>query len=95
MTNRILPTLLFCFVSFGSVWAQGIRGRITDAQGEAVPFANIYIPQLSTGTTSNIDGNYELKLPAGNWKILFQYIGYQTQSYDLFILSLNLLLHDQ
>jgi len=85
MITRILTPLLFCFISFGSVWAQGIRGRITDAQGEAVPFANIYIPQLSTGTTSNIDGNYELKLPAGNWKILFQYIGYETQSYDLVI----------
>ena len=85
MINRILPTFLFCFISIGSVLAQGIRGRITDAQGEAVPFANIYITQLSTGTSSNIDGNYELKLPAGNWKILFQYIGYQTQSYDLVI----------
>ncbi len=85
MIFRILPPLLFCFISIESVLAQGIRGRITDAQGEAVPFANIYIPQLSTGTTSNIDGNYELKLPAGNWKILFQYIGYQTQSYDLII----------
>lgn len=85
MINKILATLLFCSISLGSVLAQGIRGRITDAQGEAVPFANIYIPQLSTGTTSNIDGNYELKLPAGNWKILFQYIGYQTQSFDLVI----------
>jgi len=85
MINKILATLLFCFLSIGSVFAQGIRGRITDAQGEAVPFANIYVPQLSTGTTSNIDGNYELKLPAGNWKILFQYIGYQTQSFDLVI----------
>ena len=85
MINRILPSLLFCFISLGSVCAQGIRGRITDAKGEAVPFANIYIPQLSTGTTSNIDGNYELKLPAGNWKILYQYIGYQTQSFDLVI----------
>ena len=85
MINKNLATLLFCFISIGSVFAQGIRGRITDAQGEAVPFANIYVPQLSTGTTSNIDGNYELKLPAGNWKILFQYIGYQTQSFDLVI----------
>ena len=30
MINKILPTLLFCLISFSSVWAQGIHGRITD-----------------------------------------------------------------
>jgi len=60
-------------------YSQGIRGKIINDQGYAVPHANIYIPELSTGTTSNYDGVYELKLPKGNWKVLFQYIGFQTQ----------------
>ena len=85
MIFRILP-LLLCYCSLSDVvFAQGIRGRITNAQGEAIAFANIYIPQLSTGTTSNIDGRYELKLPEGNYKVLFQYLGYQTQSQELTI----------
>jgi len=71
------------FISCISVSAQGIRGRITNMQGEPIPFANIYIPELSTGTTSNIEGRYELKLPEGNWKVLFQYLGYQTQTQEL------------
>ncbi len=81
-----LRFLLLYFLFFSSVvpiFSQGIRGRIINEQGEAVPFANIYIPQLSTGTTSNIDGNYELKLPEGKWEILFQYLGYQTQTMAL------------
>ena len=85
MTIRILLPFLFCFVSFGHGLAQGIRGRITNEQGRGVPFANIYIPQLSTGTTSNIDGNYELKLQEGKYKVLFQYLGYQTQTRELTI----------
>ncbi|MCX6238398.1 MAG: DUF5686 and carboxypeptidase regulatory-like domain-containing protein [Bacteroidia bacterium] len=85
MIYRILTPLLFCCISFNIVLAQGIRGRITNVQGEAIAFANIYIPQLKTGTTSNIDGNYELKLPEGNYKVLFQYLGYQTQSQELTI----------
>ena len=85
MIFRILIPFLFCCISFFPVLAQGIRGRITNERGEAVPFANIYIPQLSTGTSSNNDGRYELKLPAGNWKVLFQYIGYQTQTQELTI----------
>lgn len=78
----LLLSFLFFYI-IGSVFSQGIRGRITNEHGDAVPFANIYIPKLSTGTTSNIDGNYELKLPEGKWEILFQYLGYQTQTMSL------------
>ena len=83
MSYRNLLHILLCCLSFNSVHAQGIRGRITDAKGEPIPFANIYIPQLSTGTTSNIEGKYELKLPEGKTKILFQYLGYQTQTREV------------
>jgi len=85
MIIRILFPLFFISFSIAVSNAQGIRGRITNTQGEAVPFANIYIPQLSTGTTSNIEGRYDLKLPEGNWKVLFQYLGYQTQDFELAI----------
>lgn len=83
MNLKFTLGIFLYFISCISVSAQGIRGRITNVQGEAIPFANIYIPQLSTGTTSNIEGRYELKLPEGNWKVLFQYLGYQTQSQGL------------
>lgn len=83
MNLRNLFSFLICLLSLNSVFSQGIRGHITNFQGEAVPFATIYVPEISTGTTSNIDGNYELKLPEGNWKILFQYLGYQTQTREV------------
>lgn len=85
MMIRTLLSLLFCGISFAPVFAQGIRGRINNEQGKGVPFANIYIPKLSSGTTSNIDGNYELKLQEGQYKVLFQYLGYQTQTMELTI----------
>lgn len=84
MIRNLLPFLFFLFL-FQLVNAQGIRGRITNTQGEAIPFANVYIPQLSTGTTSNIEGRYDLKLPEGTWKVLFQYLGYQTETRELTI----------
>jgi len=82
MMIRILLPFLFSFFYFQIGNAQGIRGRITNVQGEAIPFATIYIPDLSTGTTSNSDGNYELKLPEGQRKVLFQCLGYQTQTIE-------------
>ena len=84
MTRNLLP-FLFSIFFFQLVHAQGIRGRITNFQGETVPFATIYVPEISTGTTSNIDGNYELKLPEGDWKVLFQYLGYQSQTREVTI----------
>jgi len=81
MIRNLLP-FLFSFFFFQIVNAQGIRGRITNIQGEAIPFATIYIPDLSTGTTSNSDGSYELKLPEGKRKVLFQCLGYQTQTIE-------------
>lgn len=64
---------------------QGIKGKITDADNQAVAYANIYVPALKTGTTSNIDGLFELKLPKGEWEILFQYIGYQSARQKVYI----------
>ncbi len=81
MIRNLLP-FLFSFFFFQMGNAQGIRGRITNVQGEAIPFATIYIPDLSTGTTSNSDGSYELKLPEGKRKVLFQCLGYQTQTIE-------------
>ena len=81
MIRNLLPFFI-SFFFFQLVNAQGIRGRITNVQGEAIPFATIYVPDLSTGTTSNSDGNYELKLPEGKRKVLFQCLGYQTQTVE-------------
>ncbi len=74
--------LFFCFISlqfiFFSVYPQGIKGTITDVSGEPLPFANVYISDLSQGTCSNLDGDYELKLPTGRYKITYQNLGFQT-----------------
>ncbi|HZL12445.1 MAG TPA: DUF5686 and carboxypeptidase regulatory-like domain-containing protein [Prolixibacteraceae bacterium] len=85
MIIRNLLPALFCFLFVSIAGAQGIRGRILNVNGDAIAFASVYIPDLSTGTTSNVDGNYELKLPEGKWTVLFQYLGYQTQTHELIV----------
>ncbi len=85
MTKR--ATLIFSIICIStlSTFSQGIRGRITTSGGETIPYASIYVPGLSTGTTSNKEGNYELKMPEGKYTILFQYLGYQTVSKEVAI----------
>ncbi len=62
-----------------SAFSAGIRGTITNPEGEAVPFATVYIAEIHRGTTANFDGHYELQLNKGNYEVRFQYLGYQTQ----------------
>lgn len=75
--------LLFLLLLPNFLFAQGIKGTIVDSQKEPVAYANIYVPELKTGTSSNINGEFELKLPSGEWDVLFQYIGYQSVTQHL------------
>jgi len=83
MTERLFLLFAISCLSTLSTLAQGIRGRITNSAGEPVSYASIYIPQMTTGTTSNHEGNYELKLAEGKYTLLFQYLGYQTISREV------------
>lgn len=48
------------------------------SNGEELIGVNIVIPEINAGTTSNVYGYYSLSVPSGNYKVEFQYIGYQT-----------------
>lgn len=62
-------------------WAQQrveLHGLVSDGQGEALPFVNVYVEGTTYGTTANEEGVYGLELDGGQvYRIVFQYIGYQ------------------
>jgi hypothetical protein len=57
----------------------GIRGTIKADDGAILAYATIYVKQLNTGTTTNVNGYYELVMPAGTYQVVYQYLGYETQ----------------
>ncbi|WP_420387934.1 DUF5686 and carboxypeptidase regulatory-like domain-containing protein [Roseivirga sp.] len=71
-------TILFLSIC-GQLLAQGIKGTIKDNEGNPMPFASIYVKQAGTGTSSNLEGSYELPLPAGTYDVSFQFMGYASQ----------------
>ena len=54
-----------------------LMGKITNAKGEPLPFANVYVENTTLGTTANTEGVYTLDLKNGAYRIVFQYIGYK------------------
>ena len=63
--RRPIFLALFLFALAVQLKAQGIRGEIRDMEGEPVPFAAIFIKELTRGTTCNMLGSFSLPLPEG------------------------------
>lgn len=63
--NRHILFFLFILIPFSIVSQTAtLKGRITNERGNPVEFANISIPEHSTGTTTNRFGEFEIRLPA-------------------------------
>lgn len=75
--------LLLLICSLGMVQAQNgtIRGTlIDDKSGETLIGVTVLIEGTSTGTITDLDGGYNLSVPAGTYTVVFSYISYATQN---------------
>jgi iron complex outermembrane receptor protein len=77
MKNVIMLALLGMLSS--SVWAQvTLRGKVTDANGQGLAGANVWLEEPKRGTTSDRFGGFTLSdLQAGTYALVISYIGYQ------------------
>lgn len=60
-----------------SLRAGMVNGHISNAEGEPLAFASIYIQGTTIGTASNPEGYFELQLAEGDYELVIQYIGYR------------------
>ena len=82
MKNYLLACLLVLLAGT-VVFAQErtISGRVTEATSdEGIPGVNILIQGTTSGTVTDIDGNYQVAVPSGETVLLFSYVGYKTQA---------------
>ncbi len=81
--NRWMRPLLFtlsfmCFSLLGYTQST-LTGTVVDAGGLAIIGANISVPNTDVGTVSDVDGTFNLAIPAGSDEIQVSFLGYQTQ----------------
>lgn len=60
----------------------GLRGKITDSQGEVLYGTNVVVKGTQIGVISGLDGDYSLSgIPIGEQIIEFSFVGMQTQEH--------------
>lgn len=81
--KNYLSLILLLFLSqFVSAQQYTISGKIT-GNNESLPFASVYLKGTSKGVNSNDEGNYSIKLEKGNYRLVFQYIGFSKQEFEI------------
>lgn len=76
----ILTLTMLCLAVF---WAQAqktVSGKVTSPGGEALIGVNVLEAGTSSGTITDIDGSYQLRVSSDNASLLFSYTGFQDQT---------------
>ncbi len=74
-----------CYLSTKDMSGEGERstrtvsGRVTDSRGLPLAGVAVSVEGTTTGTATNNDGYYQLRVPGANASLTYSYIGYQTR----------------
>ncbi|MCB0598375.1 MAG: carboxypeptidase-like regulatory domain-containing protein, partial [Phaeodactylibacter sp.] len=82
MKKSLLIALLLCPILLGAQEKHTLSGYLRDAaNGETLVGANILLKEpTGQGTTTNAYGFYSLQLPAGQYELVFTYLGYEPKT---------------
>lgn len=56
-----------------------VSGKVTDSSGAAIPGVSVSVKGTTSGTITDIDGNYVLSNVSGNATVVFSFVGMTTQ----------------
>ena len=85
MRKFLLLVSVFVFV-LTSAWAQErtVSGTVTSSEdGSSLPGVNIVLKGTTTGTVTDVDGNYKLNVPEEGGTLVFTFIGLATQEIEI------------
>jgi len=86
MKRKLLFKKLFFFCVFLlplSILAQTITGKITDTNGDAIPFASVIEKGTSNGTTADGDGDFSLSVNQLPVTIVISSLGFTTKEQEV------------
>lgn len=63
-----------------------VKGKITDSDGQPIPFVSVFIKGTTKGVSANAEGAYSINVDRGLVTLTFTIVGFKpaTQSIDVF-----------
>lgn len=84
MKRILLLSLMLSLVGAFSALAQRtVSGTVTDETGSTVPGVNVVLKGTTTGSTTDLDGNYRLSVPEEGGTLVFSFIGLAQQEIEI------------
>ena len=87
--KKLTLLIIALMLSFTELFAARMlptRGRVVDEQGKAVEYATVVLLRNEAqvaGMATNEEGRFELRVPAGNYRLRVQYVGYEPIDRDV------------
>ena len=82
MNKKILWLITLLFLIFlsqqGYAQDKNMRGTILDEMGKPMEFVSVAAKGTNIGTTSAVDGSFELNVPQNATTLVFSFVGYQS-----------------
>lgn len=87
-TLLILASILICGNLSARETPRQVSGRVTDENGETLPYANILVKGTTHGTASDLNGNYQLEITKpGEYNLIVKYAGFAPFEQRVFLSS--------
>ena len=81
----VLCVLFLGFFSVAAFSQIKVTGKIVDDKGETMPGVNVVIKGTSTGTVSDLDGNYAISVPNAESVLNYSFVGYESWDIPTFV----------
>lgn len=77
--RKFFLILTMCFtLATGAMAQHAVTGAVTDAEGLGIPGATVVEQGTTNGTTTNMDGAYNLNVASGDAVLVFSFVGMTT-----------------
>lgn len=77
--RKFLLAILISAISILHGKGQGIQGTIINTNGEPIEFATIFVKELGAGSSTNLDGYFQMSLTPGTYHLVFQHLGFKAK----------------
>ncbi len=62
---------------------KNIKGKVVDEKGHALPGVSVIIKGTSVGVSTDINGNFTIKIPSSRQTLIFSFIGMETKEVNI------------